>query len=107
MSSLFIYLFIYFYCFLRLYLQHMEVPRLGIELELQLPAYTTAHGNTGSLIHWARLEIESTSSWILVGFVTTEPQQEVLMSSLFGEEKMLCGKEERLYRIKNFESIEK
>ena len=25
-----------------LHLQHMEVPRLGIELELQLPAYTTA-----------------------------------------------------------------
>ena len=23
-------------------LQHMEVPRLGVELELQLPAYTTA-----------------------------------------------------------------
>ena len=24
------------------YLQHMEVSRLGVELELQLPAYTTA-----------------------------------------------------------------
>ena len=40
----------------------MEVPRLGIQLELQLPAYatvivapdatyTTAHGNAGSLTH--------------------------------------------------------
>ena len=28
--------------FLGLHLQHMEVPRLGVELELQLPAYTTA-----------------------------------------------------------------
>ena len=28
--------------FLGPYLQHMEVPRLGVELELQLPVYTTA-----------------------------------------------------------------
>ena len=44
--------------------QHVEVPRPGVESELQLPAYstatatpdpshvyTTAHGNTGSLTH--------------------------------------------------------
>ena len=51
--------------FLGLHLWHMEVPRLGVELELQLPAdatdtatlshvcklYTTAHFNTGSLTH--------------------------------------------------------
>ena len=35
-----IYLFIF--CFLGLHLWHMEVPRLGIKLELQLLAYTTA-----------------------------------------------------------------
>ena len=29
-------------CFLGLHLQHMEVPRLGVQSELQLPAYTTA-----------------------------------------------------------------
>ena len=34
-------LFIYF-CFLGLHAQHMEAPRLGAELELQLLAYTTA-----------------------------------------------------------------
>ena len=28
--------------FLGLYLQHMEVPRLGVDSELQLPAYATA-----------------------------------------------------------------
>ena len=28
--------------FLGPYLQHMEVPRLGVESELQLPVYTTA-----------------------------------------------------------------
>ena len=32
--------------------------------------YTTAHGTTGSLTHWARPEIEPVSSWILVKFVT-------------------------------------
>ena len=39
------------FVFLGLHPQHMEVPRLGVELELQLPAYITAHGNAGSLIH--------------------------------------------------------
>ena len=32
---------IYFFFFLGPHLQHMEVPRLGVELELQLPAYPT------------------------------------------------------------------
>ena len=31
--------------------------------------YTTAHGNAASLTHWARPEIEPTSSWMLVRFV--------------------------------------
>ena len=32
----------FFFVFLGLHPQHMEVPRLGVQLELQLPAYTTA-----------------------------------------------------------------
>ena len=32
----------FFFSLLGLYLQHMEVPRLGVKLELQLPAYTIA-----------------------------------------------------------------
>jgi len=47
----------------------MEVPRLGVESELQLLAYTTAHGNAGSLTHGARPGIEPRTSWFLVGFV--------------------------------------
>ena len=39
-NYLFIYLFVF--CFLGLHLQHMEVPRLGVESELQLLAYPTA-----------------------------------------------------------------
>ena len=75
---------------------HMEVPKLGVESELQLPAYTTAtatpdlshicklhcsSGNTRSLTHWLRLGIKPTSSWILVRFITTEPQWELLICS--------------------------
>ena len=33
---------VYLFIFLGLCLQHMEVTRLGVEFELQLPAYTTA-----------------------------------------------------------------
>ena len=35
-------LFPFIFCILGLHLQHMEVPRLGVQLELQLLAYTTA-----------------------------------------------------------------
>ena len=31
--------------------------------------YTTAHGNTRSLIHWERPGIKPATSWLLVGFV--------------------------------------
>ena len=34
--------FIFFFCFLGPHPQHMEVPRPDVQLELQLPAYTTA-----------------------------------------------------------------
>ena len=39
--------------------------------------YTTANGNAGSLTYWARPGIKLKSSWILVGFLTAEPQQEL------------------------------
>ena len=71
---------------------HMKVPRLGVESKLQLPAYvtatatqdlstsvtcTTAHGNARYLNHRVRPGIESISSWILAGFITTAPQWEL------------------------------
>ena len=71
----------------------MEIPRLGVKSELQVPAYTTAtamrdpsylsayntaHCNARLLTHGVRLGIEPASSWILVGFVSAEPQQELL-----------------------------
>ena len=33
---------LFFFCFLGPYPRHMEVPRLGVESKLQLPAYTAA-----------------------------------------------------------------
>ena len=39
----FVFVFVFvFFCFLGLPPWHMEVPRLEVELEPQLPAYTTA-----------------------------------------------------------------
>ena len=69
-----------------------EVPRLGVESELQLWAYATAiaawdpsricdlhtaHGNPGSPTHGARPGIEPTSSQILIGFISAVPQGEL------------------------------
>ena len=63
MNACFFFLFV---CFLGPHLRHMEISRLGVELELQLLAYTTAakcgiqavssaytttHGNARSLTH--------------------------------------------------------
>ena len=65
----------------------MDVPRLGVKPQLQLPGYATAtatatpnpsricdihptHHNAGSLNHWARPRIEPASPWILVRFLT-------------------------------------
>ena len=41
-------------------------------------AYTTAHDNARSLNHWVRPGVEPTSSCILLRFITTEPQWELL-----------------------------
>ena len=71
---------------------HMEVPRLRVKSEPQLPAYTkpqtlgiravsvtctAARGIVGSPTPWSRPGIKPASSRMLVGFFTTEPQQEL------------------------------
>ena len=76
LGNFYCFIFFFFFGFLGPHLQHMEVPRLGVKLELQQPTYTTAHSNTGSLTHWARPGIKPTFLWILFGFVSAEPQQE-------------------------------
>ena len=77
--------------FLGSHLQHMEVPRLGSNwsyscwpkpqpqqgaIRAKSATYTIAHSNTRSLTHCARPWIEPKTSWFLIGFVCTAPQQE-------------------------------
>ena len=78
----------------------MEVPRLWVELELELPSYTTgtatqdpslmtyaaACSNARSLTQRARPGIKPASSWVLAGFLTcwaTMGTPIVLICSLF------------------------
>ena len=72
--------FLFCFFFSGLLLWHMEVPRLGVELECQLPACATATWDPSPvcdlyqqfmamldpLTHWS----EPASSWIRVGFLT-------------------------------------
>ena len=44
MQTSFIFIGSLLFCFLGPHMWHMEVSRLGVESELQLMAYTTAHG---------------------------------------------------------------
>ena len=81
------------FVFLGPHLGHMEVPRLGSNRSCSAglhhshsnarsepclrPTPHTAHGNARSLTHCAWPGIESTTSWILVEFVTAEPRQQL------------------------------
>ena len=65
MSFLVFWSFIYlFFCFLWPYPRHMEVPRLGVQSELQQPAYTTATA-TQNLSHVCDLHHSSRQHQIL------------------------------------------
>ena len=73
----------------------MEVPKLGVQSELQLPVYTTATA-TLDLSHVCDVQHSSWQYWILnplseakdgtrtltdlVGFLTTEPQRELYVT---------------------------
>ena len=82
----------FFFFFLGLHPLLMEVPKargcIGyrcwptpqlqqLEIWDMSVTYTTAHCNAGCFTHWERPGMEPASSWILVGFITTEPQQEL------------------------------
>ena len=68
--SLSLSLFFFFFSAFLGHLQHKEVPRLEVTLELQLPAYTTATAMLDTLVHWARPGIKPIFSWIPVRFLT-------------------------------------
>ena len=100
------YLFIYLFCiffwlfvfFLGLHLQDMEVPRLGVQSEMLLPAYATTtampdlrhicdlhHSSRQRQIPnpWARPGIKPKTSWFLVRFTSTDPRRELLFFFFF------------------------
>jgi len=79
----------------------MEVPRLGVESEPQLPTCTTADGNAGSLTHWARPGIEPAFSWMIVRFISDEPGWEFLphLIQIFSKEIKHFRCSLRLHRI--------
>ena len=80
-----LFLFLFFFCLFRASPRFMEVPRLGVQSELQLLAYATATATRDSscvcnlhhssqavldpLTHRARPRIKSTSSWIVGGWL--------------------------------------
>ena len=88
----FIIYFLSFLFFLEPNPRHVEVPRLGVnwscscqptpqpqqrQIRATYATYTTVCGHTRSLIHWVRPGMEPTSLWILVRFITAEPQWEL------------------------------
>ena len=73
------YFILIYFCFLGLHAQHMEVHRLGVQSELQLLGYTTAHSNARSLTHWASPGVKPATSLFLVGFVSAVPWQEDIL----------------------------
>ena len=48
----------FFFCFLGLHPQHMEIPRLGVKFKLQLPEYATST-ETQDLSHVSNLHHSS------------------------------------------------
>ena len=83
-SCFFNFLIFWSFVFLGPHLQHMEIPRLGVNwncsyrpmpqpqqcgIQATCVTYIIAHWNAGSLTHWERPGMESTSSWILLGLV--------------------------------------
>ena len=58
----FYFILFYYFCFLGLLPQHMEVPRLRVKLELWLPAYATATA-MWDLSHICKLHHSSWDPW--------------------------------------------
>ena len=82
LSFFFVFLFFVF-CFvffLGLHLKHMEVPSLGVELELQSPPYTTVVTTQDLSFIWD-LHHSSWQHWTLNPLSKTSDQTRVLMDT--------------------------
>ena len=72
--------FFLFFSFLRPHLQLMEIPRLGVESELQLLAYTPATAMP-DLSHICKLHHSSRQHWILNPLMEARDQTCILMDT--------------------------
>ena len=70
--------YLFIYCFLGPHLQHTEVPRLGVQQELQLPAYTTTTA-TSDPNCVCNLHHSSWQCWILNPLIKARDQTQNLM----------------------------
>ena len=75
------------------------------QIQAASTAYTTAHSNARSLTHLARPGIKPATSWFLVGFVSTAPQQKLpkvfficLFIDILSHPSLQC----KLYRAGHF-----
>ena len=68
------------FCFLGLNPWHMEVPRLGVESEIQLPVYTTVTA-TQDLSHICILHHSSWQHWILGPLSEARDQTHILIDT--------------------------
>ena len=75
-------LFCFVFCFLEPPLWHVEVPRLGVESELQLPAYTTATA-VQDPSHTCDLHHSSGQCRILNPLIEARDQTHILMDTNF------------------------
>ena len=72
--------YFYFFVFLGLYAWHMDVPRLGVESEPKLPAYTTATA-TPDPRRICDLHHSSQKHWILNPLSEARDQTRVFMNT--------------------------
>ena len=79
----------FFFCILGPYLWHMEVPRLGVKSDLQLPAYTIAAATWGPS-HFSDLHHSSLQCWILNPLSKTRIRTWILMDSYQLDLSPLC-----------------
>ena len=79
-TQCFLFVCLFLFCFLGQHLQHMEVPRLGVESELQLPAYTMATATQDpSLV--CDLHHSSRQCWILNPLIEARDGACILMDA--------------------------
>ena len=74
---------IFFFFFLWPHLWHVEFPGLGVELELQLPAYTTAAA-TLDPSHICNLHHSLWQCWILNQLSEARDQTRILTEKMLG-----------------------